>query len=148
MSKTSDQIVIELLKKVEQKKKEIGASERPSWNTHCSFGFQKDSASNRINIQVEKDIRNLIEIFGFIIGEHQKWQYSCDDLEINDEKYPFDWLGFSAQSWLEDIKTRIDQLQLKSKREDLAKLEARVNALVSPEQRREIELAELAKILQ
>lgn len=49
--------------------------------------------------------------------------------------------------WAADIKTRINQLALKKKRDELAKLEARVNALVSQEQRRELELKKLAEEL-
>jgi hypothetical protein len=46
-----------------------------------------------------------------------------------------------------DIKTRIEQLQIKIKKDELAILEERVNKLVSPEQRRQIELEQLVEEL-
>jgi hypothetical protein len=44
-----------------------------------------------------------------------------------------------------DLETRINGLRIKAKKDELSVLESRVNALVSPEQRRAIELEKLVK---
>ncbi len=144
MNKTTDEIVLDLLNKVEQKKKEIGASERPNWITNCSFGINPSNAAERINIQVA-DTNTLITIYANLSLSHSSFEQAAKDLGVKAE---FKWQGFTFGDWAADIKTRLNQLQIKTKKDDLAKLEARVNALVSPEQRREMELKKLAAELQ
>lgn len=145
MDKTTDQIVLELLNKVEQKKKEIGASERPSWITHCSFGVNPSNAADRVNLQVVTDVSILTSVYATLAVAERAFGQAAKDLDL---KVEFKWQGFTFEEWVTDIKMRINQLQLKNKRDDLAKLEARVNALVSQEQRRELELKKLVAELQ
>lgn len=137
----TDKIVLELLKKVEEKKQQIGSAERPSWVTNCSFGFDPNSNA-RVNIQVLRTIEEIVEIHAFLTSKFRAFQLSCDMLILDVQ---FKWLGFTYEQWIADIKTRLDGLRIKSKRDELAKLEERVNALVSPEQRRAIELEKLIK---
>ena len=143
MDKTTDEIVLELLNKVEEKKREIGASERPSWITHCSFG-NDSKAADRVNLQILSDVSALTSIYASLAVWERSFEQAAKDLGV---KADFKWQGFTFSEWAADIKTRISQLQLKTKRDDLAKLEARVNALVSPEQRRTLELKKLVEEL-
>jgi len=142
----TDTIVLQLLAKVEDKKKQIGNAERPSWITNCSFGFDPQNNA-RINIQVVRELETLIEIHAFLTAKFGHYQASLKELGISEKEAPFKWLGFTFDQWVSDIQTRINGLRIKSKRDELAKLEERVNALVSPEQRRKIELEKLAKEL-
>lgn len=139
-----DDIVLELLKKVEEKKKQIGNAERPSWITNCSFGYNSDTNA-RINIQVVTDIAQLVEMHSFLLSKAYNFSLSLTHLKLDSKEVPFKHLGFTVDQWFSDIETRINGLRLKSKRDELAKLEERVNALVSPEQRRAIELEKLMK---
>ncbi len=142
-SKT-DKIVLELLQKVEDKKRQIGNAERPSWITNCSFGF--DPSNNaRVNIQVIRDIEQLVEIHAFLSDKYETYNMSLRALSIPENDAPFRWLGFSFHQWESDIRTRLNGLRIKQKRDELANLEARVNLLVSPKQRRAIELEKLVK---
>ena len=145
MDKTTDQIVLELLNKVEEKKKEIGASERPSWITHCSFGVNPSNAAERVNLQVVTDISILTSVYATLAVAERAFKQAANELGV---KVDFKWQGFAFEEWVADIKMRINQLQLKNKRDDLAKLESRVNALVSQEQRRDLELKKLVAELQ
>lgn len=140
----TDEIVLQLLAKVEEKKKQIGNAERPSWITNCSFGFDPNT-NNRINIQVVTDLATLVEIYAFVNAKYSFYLASLLELGISEKEAPFKYLGFTYNNWVSDIQTRINGLRIKSKRDELAKLEDRVNALVSPEQRRQIELAKLMK---
>lgn len=150
-TKNADKIVLELLQKVEEKKKQIGNAERPSWKTHCSFKFNPDNNASH-NIQVISDIKTLLAIYGHILAESNKYydaikalSKSDKSLDFTGSSFNFIYLGFSFSEWEHDIKTRISSLNIKTKRDELAKLEERVNSLVSPEQRRQIELEQLIK---
>lgn len=146
-SKT-DQLVLDLLKKVEEKKQQIGKAERPSWETNCSFGFDPTN-NTRINIQVVRDLEELVNIYGFIQSKYTAFNVAARDLNLLDDNTEpvFKWQGFTFHQWSSDIKTRISQLKIKNKRDELEKLQERVNSLVSPEQRRQIELEKLVKEL-
>ena len=141
-SNDTDQIVLELLKKVEEKKQQIGNAERPLWVTNCSFGYNPESNA-RINIQVARDLEVLVDIHAFLTSKYDAYNQSLLDLKLTSKEAPFRYLGFTYDQWVSDIITRINGLRIKAKRDELAKLEERVNALVSPEQRRAIELAKL-----
>ena len=145
MSDTNiDSIVMDLLKKVEEKKQQIGNAERPSWITNCSFGF--DPVSNyRVNIQVIRELSQLVEIHAFLSSKYYTFIESLKDLKLTEKEVPFTYMGFTFGQWESDIETRINQIRIKTKRDELSKLEARVNALISPEQLRAIELAKLVK---
>lgn len=135
----ADKLVLDLLNKVDAKRKQIGAAERPQWITTCAFRY--DTNSNAIiNIQTVKEISDLVEIFAFLENKKTSIENAAKQLGVT---VPSKHLGFSIEEWQSDIKCRINGLQIKAKRDELASLEARVNALVSPEQRREIELQKL-----
>ena len=51
-----------------------------------------------------------------------------------------EWNGFSVNDWIDDIKTRINKVQIASKKVKLEHLESRLNAIISPELRAEMEL--------
>ncbi len=139
-----DTMVLELLKKVEEKKQQIGNAERPSWVTNCSFGYNPES-NTRINIQVVRELEVLVDIHAFLMAKALSYHGSLAVLKLTEKEAPFKYMGFSHDQWIADIQTRINQLRIKNKKDDLAKLEERVNALVSPEQRRALELAKLVK---
>jgi hypothetical protein len=144
MSETKvDTMVLELLKKVEEKKQQIGSAERPSWNTTCSFGYNVEG-NFRINIQVAQ-LEQLVDIHAFLTIRKGGHNNSLKMLNLTEKEVPFKWLNFTYDQWVEDIETRINGLRIKAKKDELAKLEERVNALVSPEQRRAIELEKLVK---
>ena len=140
----TDAIVLQLLDKVEEKKKQIGEAERPAWRTNCSFGYDVNS-NTRLNIQTIKDLDVLVDIYGFLTEKFERYNKSVKDLKLDKEAPDFKYLGFSFKDWASDIQTRIEGLRIKNKKDELAKLEARVNSLVSPEQRRKIELAKLVE---
>lgn len=140
----TDSVVLQLLEKVEEKKRQIGEAERPAWRTNCSFGYSQD-VNNRLNIQTIKELDVLLDIYGFLQEKFNRYTAAVAALKLEKEAPTFKHLGFSFEDWASDIRTRIDGLRIKNKKDELSKLEARVNALVSPEQRRKIELEKLAK---
>jgi len=140
----ADQAVMDLLKKVADKKEEIRkAKTRPSWKTNCTFGTNPSTA-DRINIQTVRDVRKLIEFHAFLTSQEVQLKQAADDLEV---EFDGTWMNYPIQDWKEDLKTRVDQLQIDKKEKELEELDARVNKLVSPEQRRAMELEALQDIL-
>lgn len=142
---TTDAIVMELLKKVELKKLQIGNAERPSWKTNCSFPIDSESNPNlRRNIQTAQ-LQELVFMHALLTSKYTAYKSSLVALKLDEKDVPFLWGNFSYGDWVSDIQTRINGLCIKIKRDELSALEAKVNALVSPEQRRAIELEKLVK---
>jgi hypothetical protein len=55
--------------------------------------------------------------------------------------------GYSADDWFADLKKRLATINLRAEEEQLANLESRLNQVLSPEERRRIEVELLAKEL-
>ncbi len=144
-NKTTDEIVLALLEKVKTKKAELKTLDRPTWLTNCSFSYNSEgaSASERINIQTA-DINTLVHVYAFLMEKEKALVVAGEELGVN---VTVKWQASPFKNWKEDIKTRISILNISSKKKELEELENRVNALVSPEQRRELELAELSKLI-
>lgn len=145
MAFKTDQNTLTLINEVKKRKKEIAKLEKPNWRTNCSFSYVEGSA-NVVNIHVESNARNLIMMAAFVHDKESSYDKMVKLLGL--ENAPeFAWLGFSANDWMDDIKTRISKIQISSKKKKLEELEARLDKLVSPELKAEIELEEIAKEL-
>lgn len=55
--------------------------------------------------------------------------------------------GYTAEQWFTDLKKRLASIEVREAEAELAKLEARLNSVLSPEERRRIEVEMLAKEL-
>lgn len=144
-TKTTDEAVMELLVTVARNKKEIEAlKKRPQWKTNCSFGFSTTDTHDRINIGVERDPRVLIEFYIFLMKLEEYMQKAASELGLDVE---MTHLAYPIEEWKTDLKARAGQLLLEKKKKEMEVLDARVNKLVSPDQRRKMELVALQKIL-
>lgn len=136
-----DKRVIELLGKVREKRAEIQKASKPSWKTHCSFDCFTGA---RVNIQVVNEELTLISLVSELMLRKQNWDNACKELEcIHD----FSYQGYSYDEWISDMKDRFGQILVSQKRKELAELEKRIDKLVSPEQRRKLELEEIENML-
>ncbi|HEY4065166.1 MAG TPA: hypothetical protein VGM30_24860 [Puia sp.] len=140
-----DELVQELLKKVQEKKKTLEEAVKPNWLTGGIFGFSANSAHDRSDIKLIVDTGKLVEMYGFLITRKEKADQAAKELDV---VYNFKWLGFTADEWKNDIQARINQLQLHFKRSALADLESRLNAQVSPELRSAMELEAIGAALE
>lgn len=140
-----DQAVLALLVKVDSKRKEIEkAKTKPSWKTSCSFGRNPDNAAERVNIQTIKDINRLADIYAFLMLQHDYSNLAADQLRIPRSGM---WQNYPIEDWKADIKSRVASLSIEQKQRELDELDNRVNQLVTPEQRRVMELKALQEIL-
>jgi hypothetical protein len=141
----ADDTTLKLIEEVKRRRAEISKAERSTWLTNSSFSYVEGS-SNGVNLKVVTDLKQLIAIASFL--KVQETHYKAAALELGVENPPpFTWSGFSYADWIEDLKTRIGKIQLEAKRQKLATLEARLDAVISPELKREMELAKIAEEL-
>ena len=138
MAKTkADDKTLSLIQQVKQQKSEISKALKPNWITNCNFSYNENSA-NVINIHVESNIRNLVCIVAFLFEKERSYKEAATKLGV--EAPPFQWNGFSVVDWSEDVKMRINKIQISSKQKKLEALEARLNSIISPELRQQMEL--------
>lgn len=143
MENQTDKKVQEFFKVVQQKKAEIAKAEKPDWKTNCSFSYNKDSGS-RINLQVVVDVEELVLILAFLIEKNQAFDKANALLGTDLE---FKWMNFTFEDWKSDIQTRINKVQISKKRKELEALESRLDKLISPELKAQMELDEISKLL-
>jgi hypothetical protein len=138
---------MELLAKVKAKKAEIKSLGKPNWETNLSFGYNPESASDRVNLQVVTSFRKLTDIYCFLLDHEARWNDAVSELGLQLEPTVQEsmWQNFSIAAWKKDIKTRIAVLLLETKKAELKALEDKVDKLISPEQRRQLELDALEK---
>ncbi len=145
-AKTADKKTLALIAEVKRRKEEIAQSERPTWRTNCSFSFSEGKQNDTVNLHVERDIQTLLKIVGFVNGKREEYEYAATVLGV--ENAPaFTWNGYSFDDWAADVKLRIGRVQLVAKRAKLQELETRLNAVVSPELRQQMELEAIEKEL-
>ncbi len=143
--KTTDDLVLELLRKVQQKKQEIKAAKRaPKWKTNLSLGRDPSTTHGRVNIMTRTDPNEIIDWYIFFIKKEEHITKASEELGL-----PADltWLGFPVADWKEDLKTCAARLSIDAKQKEMEALDKRVNKLVSPDQRREMELKALTELL-
>lgn len=105
-----------------------------SWVTTCSLIL--DNTSQPINIQVASE-QKILEAYTYMLQMSDYKSEAAANLGmVFDNKI----CGFSVDDWLSDFKKRIAKINIRSKIQTYEVLESRLNAIVSPEQRREMEL--------
>ena len=136
----TDNKTLDLIKEVNRQKAEISKAEKPNWITTCTFSYNEGAAgsASATNLHVETNIRNIICIASFLMDKERSYLEAAKRLGV--EAPVFTWQGFSVNDWVEDIKMRINKIQISSKRKKLETLEARLNSVISPELKAEMEL--------
>jgi hypothetical protein len=142
---TTDDKVKQMFDLVQEKKLAIEKAERPCWKTSGNFGFSANSGHDRTQIATITDVRKIVEMYAFLIERKDKSETAASQLGVN---YNFTWLGFTVEEWKEDFQTRVNQISIQEKRKELAEVEARLNALVSPELKAQMELEAITKLLE
>jgi len=140
-----DKLVLDLFAKVQEKQKEIEKVEKPKWVTSCTIGYNPDVVTDRMNIQTVTDINKLVELYSFLLAKESAWAVACKGLEVN---IPFKYMGYLGEQWFIDIKARVKQVGVNEKKKELAILQSRLDKLITTDQRRELELAEIQKLLE
>ncbi|NJO63642.1 MAG: hypothetical protein HC836_37270 [Richelia sp. RM2_1_2] len=138
-----DKQILELIKIAKTKKEEISKAEKPNWKTNCTFKYNQDNAQST-NIQIATDIAALVAILGFLYSQSMYFDKAATTLGVD---VKFTWGGSSLDDWRDDIQTRINKIQINKKKAELELVESRLEKLVSPELRAQIELEEISAML-
>ena len=139
-----DKLVIDLLRKVEEKKEAIkNNKKKPKWRTNCVW----KSEFKNINIQTVTAISELVALAAHIDSLIKGVELGAKLLDVELEEDDKEMHGYPAFDWIEDLKTRTRMLLVAKQEEELADLDKRVNKLVTPEQRRAMELEALKDLL-
>lgn len=144
MAKT-DKKTLDLIQLVKTQKAEIAKAERPNWKTNRSFSYVEGS-SQIINLAVESNVKNLILIAAFLQDKELSYKKAATALGVENPG-EFTWGGSPVADWIDDLKLRIAKIQIEAKKKKLELLESRLNAVISPELRAEMELEAIASEL-
>jgi len=140
---SQDQRVQLLFDKLLAKKAEVANAERPQYITNGQFRYT-ETLGNVVDIVSVRDERKLVEILTFLKERSEKYGEAAAELGV---KVNFTWLGFTTAEWSKDLQTRVSVLQIAKRKTELQELEARVNAVMTPELRREMEMKALEATL-
>lgn len=142
---TIDDKINELFVVLSKQQAEVDAAEADSkkpWKTKCSFML--NVVSTNINIQTA-NASLLIEIQAELSLKEAFFGKAAEDLGLT---WDGKWDGFSVEDWHSDLIKRAAIININAKKAKLAELEKKLNAIVSPDQRRQIELANIIASLE
>jgi hypothetical protein len=145
MATLTDKKVQQLFEVVQKKKEEIKKIEKPNWFTNCAFRPDTDSTVGSFNLQTVSDPNVLVLALSKLQVLKETAERVSVDLGV--EGYKFSHLGFSFDDWKSDFQTRVAKIQISKKKSELASLETRLNSLISPELKAELELEAISKEL-
>jgi hypothetical protein len=143
--KQTDNKIMDMIALVKTKKAEIAKAERPNFKTNCSFSYAhapiqtQSTNASVINLHAVSDIRVLTSIAGFLTTWETTYRNGAAALSIDDCP-KFVWDGYTVDEWLHDIKIRITKIQIADKKKKLEELENRLDKIISPELRAQMEL--------
>ena len=113
--------------------KEAEKETKASWKTNCAF---LTASINPTNVQTASEVI-LVKLHAEMSATQAFRNKSAEILGCTTTD---DWYGYSYDDWTHDFKKRIAIINLKAKKDSLAALEKRLDAIVSPDQRRALEL--------
>lgn len=142
---TLDQKVRELYDIIQSKKAQIAKMERPSYKTNLSYVINECVDNVRINLQVVNDVNVLVKLLAQMNILRVEYENLCFDLGL---KSDFKYCDFSYDDWKHDITSMINKINIKKEKDDLATKEAKLNTLISPEEKRRLDIEALSKELE
>jgi len=146
MANTIDQKINELFAIVRKQKAEVEAAEKEtkqSWKTNCSITLPFGREDSPINIQTATESKIKLIVMGLL--KHK--EYAAEAEQLLGLEATQDYNGFSYDDWITDCKKRIAVFNIRAKKDKLSTLEKRLNDIVSPEQKRQMELEAITKSL-
>lgn len=127
----NDVMILQLKKEIELKKKTLRSSEKFSPKTNCSLSLQ----DKRYNLNVI-DKETLI----FLLGTLLSLQNNFNSVYPGDK---FEFCGYDIGFWIDDIKSKYNNLNRNLELQRLQALESRLHNLLSIDKKVELEITEL-----
>ena len=132
MSK-NDERVLQLKEIIEKKKLELKGAKKFTPLTNCVLDLEGQKYN--LNVLQLNDLQILLVRLNM-------YRISAKDLEIN-----LEISGYNIAEWIADIKCKIEIFEYKKKESELKVLEAKLDKMLSDEKKTELELDEIAALL-
>lgn len=142
--KTMDDIILELMEKLKEKKKEfekVQSNATKSWVTNCSYSFKPDGTDKK-NLVVMNQ-QEVVALLADVLVKVKSTIDASNDLGLTVTLPVIQ--GYTYEQWLTDCQKRIAVIGFNSKKKEIEDMESALNSLVSPELQRKIALEELTK---
>lgn len=133
MSK-NDERVLQLKKVIDEKRAELKSVKRFTPLTNCILSL--DNQNYNLNVLQINDLKLLLVKLNM-------YQMSAKDLEIT-----LDISGYNITEWITDVKSKIEIFEYKKRESELKTLEAKLDKMLSDEKKTELELDEIAALLE
>lgn len=132
----NDAKILELKKQIEAKKIDLATRKvRFAPETNCVL----DLDCNKYNLNVLDDCTLM-----FLMLKLNLYNMSADNLKMPHPTIS----GYSVDLWIKDIKSKLAVAGMKREEADLKKMELKLDQLLSEEKKTELELDEIASLLQ
>ena len=143
ITKTKDELIDELLLKVEEKKAEIERIKNPVFITNLSLPADFLGISggplNRVNLNVASE-NTLVSILVWLENMIQNNSLVGEKYSINGIS---EWFGFKLEDWRDDVVLKIKQNQSNKQIRELKEIEGTLKTLMSDDKKKVIQLQEL-----
>lgn len=133
MANKNDNRIMELKDTIQSAKKSIKVK-RFQPTTNCLLGL--NGTAYNLHVCSEDELKILLVIL-------HSYEMSAKDLGI---EIP-DMQGFSIGDWVQDIKDKLEIMQMQSKKSELSKTEKQLDKLLSEDKRTELEISSLEEAL-
>lgn len=134
MATKNDERVLQLKKIIDEKKSELKAIKRFAPVTNCVLDL--DNQKYNLNVLQPNDLKLLLVKLNMYL-------MSANDLDIS-----LELSGYNVAEWMADIKSKIEIFEHKTKEAELKALESKLDKMLSDEKKTELELDEIAALLQ
>lgn len=151
MTDSIDSEIMDLLTLVEQRKADLDVLEsmtKVGWKTNCSISLKPDGTDKKNLAVLKKD--EVVDVLAYVLLQRDYIIKATNVLYINVSTFSEESIkiqGYTVDQWTTDCHKRIAVLSYNGKKAEYDALEASLNALVSPEIRRKIELEKIKKQL-
>ena len=134
MATKNDERVLQLKKIIDEKKAELKTVKKFTPLTNCILSL--DNQNYNLNVLQLDDLKLLLVKLNMYL-------MSANDLGIGLEVS-----GYNIAEWMTDVKSKIEIFEYKKKESELKTLEAKLDKMLSDEKKTELELDEIAALLQ
>lgn len=142
---TIDNTIQTLFAKLEERKAKVASLKSEiakSWKTNCAYRLVGAAATTNIqtaSVEVVEEIATALVMFS---EAREKARKRLDRTTTSDMVQ-----GYSVDDWFSDLSKRLASIDIRTEEAQLAQLETRLNQVLSPEERRRIEVELLTREL-
>ena len=147
-----DNQVQSFVQKLEERKaryqNELSSVNQP-WKTNCVLKIMPVGTTTegpKVNLMTCRDMDILVEAYAWVISREASMNQAAVSLGI-EKTYTY-YLGYSYADWKTDIQKRVKQLVLEEEALKIKELEYKVEAVLSENQKRALQIAQLTQIFE